>query len=237
MPKILHFEDDSFLANMYRVKFTLEGFEYKNYECPFKDPVKLVKKENPDLIIMDIIMPRMDGYHATELLKSDKDTEKIPIFGLCNMGQPEHVKKALDLGMIDYWITAHHMPDEVVNKVKSILGMPEKPKEKIFSPLEPNYKRPSFFDLPIKESEAGATDRIRESIVTSKELKRLERKQEKVFQKEELKSTLNSNAGYLSIISIVVGVILSFSSSSVAGAIMICFGMGVLIGYSLRHHK
>lgn len=59
MPKILHFEDDSFLANMYRVKFTLEGFEYINYECPSKDPVKLVKKENPDLIIMATLSHKM----------------------------------------------------------------------------------------------------------------------------------------------------------------------------------
>lgn len=121
--KILHFEDDTFLAGMYNTKFPMKGFEHVTYNSPSEDPVLVVLKENPDLIIMDILMPVMDGYTATRLLKADKRTAHIPILGLCNMGQKADIQKALDLGMSDYLVTAAHMPDEVVQRVKEILNL------------------------------------------------------------------------------------------------------------------
>ena len=121
--KILHFEDERMLRDMYGTKFQMLGFEFAGYESPTKNPVKLVLKEKPDLIIMDIIMPVMDGYTATKILKDDKRTAQIPIVGLCNMGQKEDIQKALDLGMADYLVTAEHMPNDVVERVKKILKL------------------------------------------------------------------------------------------------------------------
>ncbi len=120
-PKLLHFEDDAFLLGIYAAKFRTKGFDVASYENPSSDPVSIVLKEKPDLIIMDIIMPVMDGYAATRILKQDKRTKDIPIFGFCNLGLPEDIKKALDLGMVDYWVPAEHTPDEVVEKVKSLI--------------------------------------------------------------------------------------------------------------------
>ncbi len=119
--KVLHFEDDTFLSGMYMTKFRMEGFDYEPYASPTEDPVSIVIKEKPDLIIMDILMPTMNGFDATTLLKSDKRTKDVPIFGLCNLGQPADIQKALDLGMIDYWVTAKHSPTEVVNRARKIL--------------------------------------------------------------------------------------------------------------------
>lgn len=121
--KITHFEDDTFLGGMYATKFSMLGFEYHLHESPGKDPIKIILKDKPDLIIMDIIMPNMDGFTATKLLKSDHRTKSIPILGLCNLGQAADIQKAREVGMSDYMVTANHMPQEVVDRVKQILGL------------------------------------------------------------------------------------------------------------------
>ena len=123
--KILDFEaDQEFLGAMYGAKFEAEGFEYKGYEHPPKDPenlVKLVFKEHPDLILMDITMPVMDGFMATKILKSNPLTKKIPICFLTNVGQEEDAKRAFALGATDYLIRAHYTPTEIVAAIKRIL--------------------------------------------------------------------------------------------------------------------
>ena len=120
---ILHFEDDSLLASMYLNKFQQNGFYYVNYSSPADGPVEITLKERPDIIIMDIIMPKMDGLVATKLLKADERTVKIPILGLCNIGQKEVIKKVHNLGMVDYLISAEHIPQDTVERVKKILSI------------------------------------------------------------------------------------------------------------------
>lgn len=122
--KILHFEDEPFLTQMYAKYLNEAGFIYTFYTNPPQDPkelINLVKKENPDLIIMGIIMPQMDGYTATKILKKNQETNHYPILGLDNLGQPEDKQKALDLGMEDYLIMAEHTPDQLVEKVTDLL--------------------------------------------------------------------------------------------------------------------
>lgn len=131
MPKILHFEDDTFLRSMYQAKFEQLGFDCAGYDSPTLDPVPLVLKEKPDLIIMDIIMPISDGFTATQQLKADKRTKVIPIFGLCNLAQKQDIERAKAVGMTEYWVTANHMPGEVVNKVYEILGLPIPPEKPV----------------------------------------------------------------------------------------------------------
>ena len=83
--KILHFENDRFIGGVFEVKFESEGFDFKLLaQTPEKsdDLIKLVLEEKPDLIIMGVILPVRDGYTATKILKSNKLTKNIPIFGL-----------------------------------------------------------------------------------------------------------------------------------------------------------
>lgn len=127
--KILHFEDERMLRDMYGTKFRMYGFEFAGYDSPTKDPVSLVLKEKPDLIIMDIIMPISDGFTATEQLKADSRTKHIPILGLCNLGQKADIEKAHSLGMADYFVSAQHTPTEVVKRVCQLIGIPV-PKER-----------------------------------------------------------------------------------------------------------
>lgn len=119
--KILYFEDDASIAAMYQMKIEQEGFEVKHYLNPPKkneDLVKLVLEENPDLIIMDIIMPEIDGYSATKILKSNTETKDFPVMGISNMGQKEAVDDAVNCGMVDYFISSRLMPSEFADCIK-----------------------------------------------------------------------------------------------------------------------
>jgi len=78
-------------------------------------------KVNPDIILLDILMPKMDGFSVLEELKKDAKTKDIPVILLTNLGQKEDVKKGFDLGAAGYLIKAHFMPSEVVEKIKKIL--------------------------------------------------------------------------------------------------------------------
>ncbi|MEK7631930.1 MAG: histidine kinase dimerization/phospho-acceptor domain-containing protein, partial [Patescibacteria group bacterium] len=99
--KLLHFEDDQLLAEMYGLKFANAGVEYKNYPNPTMDPVSVVLTEKPDIILMGIIMPIMSGDKATLLLKENPNTKNIPIIGLDNLGQAEDLKSFREAGMSD----------------------------------------------------------------------------------------------------------------------------------------
>jgi DNA-binding response OmpR family regulator len=118
--KILLIEDDTFLVEMYTTKFELEGFGVISAEDGVKG-LEMVKKEEPDIILLDILMPKMDGFAVLDALKKDKATANIPVVLLTNLGQKEDVKKGFEKGAVGYLIKAHFMPSEVVEKIKKIL--------------------------------------------------------------------------------------------------------------------
>lgn len=118
---VLLVEDDSFLANIYKTKFEMEGFKVsvaENGEAGLAD----AKKKNPDVILLDILLPKMDGFVALEKLKADTETKAIPVILLTNLGQKDDVQKGLELGADDYLIKAHFKPSETVEKVRKVLG-------------------------------------------------------------------------------------------------------------------
>jgi len=118
--KILLVEDDNFLVEMYTTKFELEGFEVISAEDGQKG-LDMVKRESPDIILLDILMPKMDGFAVLDALKKDKTTADIPVILLTNLGQKDDVKKGFEKGAVGYLIKAHFMPSEVVEKIKKIL--------------------------------------------------------------------------------------------------------------------
>jgi len=119
--KILIVEDDNFLLNMYADKFRAENFEVFISEDGAKG-VKLAKEQIPGIILLDIMLPKMNGFEVLEKLKADAKTKNIPVILLTNLSQKEEVKKGLDLGARDFLIKAHFMPNEVVDKVKEVVG-------------------------------------------------------------------------------------------------------------------
>lgn len=120
--KVLLAEDDSFLANIYAQKFELENFEV-SLATNGEDGLKLAQKGKPNLILLDLLMPKMDGFEMLEKLKADATTKDIPVLVLTNLGQKEDVERCMKLGAAGYIIKAHTLPNETVKKAKEILGM------------------------------------------------------------------------------------------------------------------
>ena len=118
--KILVVEDDPFLLGMYVTKLEMSGFIVTGVEDG-NEAVPAVEKEKPDLILLDIILPNMDGFEILKKLKKENSTKDIPVIIFTNLGQQADVEKGLELGAVDYLIKAHFTPSEVITKVNKIL--------------------------------------------------------------------------------------------------------------------
>jgi len=118
---ILLIEDDTFLLNMYVDKFEIEGFQVHAADDGEKG-AKMALEKNPDIILLDIMLPKLDGFGVLEKLKSDAKTKDIPVILLTNLSQKEDVDRGIALGANDYLIKSHFMPSDVVAKIKKILG-------------------------------------------------------------------------------------------------------------------
>jgi len=118
--KILIVEDDKFLRELMSRKLREEGYEV--IEAMDGDAgLKKMKKEKPDLVLLDLILPEIDGFEVLATKKEDPEIAKIPVIILSNLGQREDVEKGLSLGAIDYLVKASFTPGEIVEKVKNIL--------------------------------------------------------------------------------------------------------------------
>ena len=121
-PLVLLIEDDTFLGNIYKTKFEMEKFKVI-VATDGLEGLEMAKKKKPDIILLDILMPKMDGFEVLENLKKDKSLVSIPVVLLTNLGQKDDVDKGLGLGAVDYLIKAHYKPSETVDKVKSVLQL------------------------------------------------------------------------------------------------------------------
>lgn len=118
---VLLVEDDGFLASIYAQKLELEGFEV-SLATNGEDGLRLAAKVSPDIILLDLIMPKLDGFQVLEQLKKDSETKAIPVLILSNLGQKEDVERCIALGAAGYMIKAHTLPHETIDKVKAILA-------------------------------------------------------------------------------------------------------------------
>jgi DNA-binding response OmpR family regulator len=119
--KVLIVEDDSFISDMYKLKLEAEGFEVRLAEDGARG-LEQINLERPDLVLLDVVMPRMDGFAVLAQVKGDPEIQNIPIVLLTNLGQKDSVEKGLKMGALDYIIKAHFTPAEVVGKVREILS-------------------------------------------------------------------------------------------------------------------
>jgi len=119
--RIIIIEDEEILANLLYKKLKTEGYEVSRAQNG-KKGLNLIKKNKPDLILLDIIMPEMDGFEMMEILSKDKELKKIPIIIISNSGQPVEISRAQKLGVRDWLIKAQFDPQEVVDKVTKQIG-------------------------------------------------------------------------------------------------------------------
>ena len=122
MPKkILLIEDDPFLSEIYVIKFKEAGFEISLAQDGSLG-LQRIKEEMPDLVLLDIVMPNVDGLEVLRAMKNDATTRDIPVVILSNLGEQEDIKRGLQLGAEFYIVKAHYTPTEVVARVKAVIG-------------------------------------------------------------------------------------------------------------------
>jgi len=114
-------EDDRFLRELLIRKLETEGFN-TSVSVDGEEALKKIKDESPQLVLLDLVLPGIDGFEVLKRIKQDVQLSKIPVVILSNLGQKEEVEKGISLGAEDYLIKAHFTPDEVVKKVKELLG-------------------------------------------------------------------------------------------------------------------
>ena len=114
--KLLIVEDEDVLLRVLKEKFEAENFDVSVARSG--DVVlSLAKKFKPDVILLDILLPKMDGLEVLAQLKDDADLANIPVIIMSNLDDDERVKKGLKLGAVDYLIKTQHPVNEVVEKV------------------------------------------------------------------------------------------------------------------------
>jgi len=119
---IVLIEDEEMLANMYETKFTNEGFQLRK-ALDGEAGLKLIEEDKPDLVLLDIIMPKLDGFSVLKKIRENAKTKDLPVILLTNLGQDEDIKKGQQLGAVGYLVKANLTPAEVVSKVQEYLKM------------------------------------------------------------------------------------------------------------------
>lgn len=120
MKKILFIEDESALQKSFG-----EALEKEDYNVikalDGQRGLDLAKKENPDLVLLDLILPKLNGFEVLEKLKDNEKTQHIPVIILTNLERAEDINKAIELGATTYLVKANYSVEEILNKVKKAL--------------------------------------------------------------------------------------------------------------------
>lgn len=117
--KILIIEDDKFLRELISQKLIKEGYEIIEAADGEKGIKNLEKR--PDLVLLDLILPGIDGFEVLNRMKQNPTLSQIPVIILSNLGQKDDIEKGLKMGVNDYLIKAHFTPAQIIEKVKTIL--------------------------------------------------------------------------------------------------------------------
>ena len=121
MKTILFVEDESVLQKTFGEVLKQEGYEVIS-ALDGQIGLRLAKEKKPDLILLDLILPKIHGFDVLKKLKEDKETQEIPVIVLTNLEGIGDVDKALELGATTYLVKAQYTLEEVVEKIKKALG-------------------------------------------------------------------------------------------------------------------
>ena len=121
-PVVLLVDDDDFLVNMYTTKFQNAGFDIATAGSASVALQKLRDGLTPDVLLVDIVMPAMDGIEFVKRVRAEKLAEKAACIFLTNQGQPSEIERAKEAGTDGYIVKASTIPSEVVATVKRILS-------------------------------------------------------------------------------------------------------------------
>lgn len=121
MAKILIIEDEEFLRGLINRKLTAGDFEVIE-SIDGEDGLEKAKNEKPDLILLDLILPGINGFDVLAKIKEEPLTASIRVIILSNLGQREEIKKGLALGAVDYLVKAYFTPDQIMEKIQKVLN-------------------------------------------------------------------------------------------------------------------
>jgi CheY-like chemotaxis protein len=121
MKRILIVEDEKILSDLLQKKLLKEGYEVIA-ACDGQEGIEMIRQEKPDLILLDILMPRKDGFGVMEDMQKDPEIKNIPVIIVSNSGQQVELSKAINLGAKDWLIKTEFDPQEVVDKVIKQIG-------------------------------------------------------------------------------------------------------------------
>jgi two-component system alkaline phosphatase synthesis response regulator PhoP len=122
MPKkILIVEDEEILLDLLRKKLINQGYGVV-VARDGEEGLRIMREEKPDLVLLDIIMPKLGGFEVMEEMQKDNKLKNIPIIIVSNSGQPVEIEKARELGAKDWLIKTEFDPQEVVEKVIKQIG-------------------------------------------------------------------------------------------------------------------
>jgi len=115
--KILLVEDDPFIIDIYKTSLEQADFEVEVAEGG-KQALRFLKEEKPDLMLLDIVLPDVDGWEVLKEISEDSELSDLKIFVLSNLGQKNEIDKGMNLGADKYFIKAHYTPSQIVEKIK-----------------------------------------------------------------------------------------------------------------------
>ena len=118
---ILIIDDDPFLVSIYETKLKLEGYNVQIARNG-TDGLRKARSKVPALIMLDVLLPKVDGFSILEELKKDSATKNIPVIMLTNLGQKDEIERGFQLGAEDYLIKAHFKPSETCVRIKKVLA-------------------------------------------------------------------------------------------------------------------
>lgn len=119
MKKIFIIEDEQLLRDILTIRLRDAGFEI-DVAVDGAEALERLKTLTPDLILLDIILPKIDGFAVLGKIKEDPRIKDIPVVVLSNLGQDTDIKRALDMGAADYFVKAQHSLSEIIELVKKI---------------------------------------------------------------------------------------------------------------------
>lgn len=119
---VLLVEDDAFLREICSKKLTKEGYTVHE-AVDGEQALNGVKAVKPDIVLLDIILPAIDGFQILHQIRTNPDEKvaKVPVIMLSNLGQDDDIKKAMEMGANDYLVKAHFTTEEIISKIKSIM--------------------------------------------------------------------------------------------------------------------
>jgi len=121
IPKILIMEDEEIMINLLQKKLLKEGMEVL-LARDGQEGLMMMEKEKPDLVLLDIVMPKKGGFEVLEEISTREDLKKIPVIIISNSGQPVELERAKKLGVRDWLIKIDFDPQEVIEKVVKQIG-------------------------------------------------------------------------------------------------------------------